>query len=172
MKTKLFLAAIFSLAIGSAVQAASSTKPAAPVTVTFVAPENFTDVKDGPFDSERSRAQVLDALKAHIEDLSRSYVTNGRHLEVKVTDVDLAGEFEPWRGVDFDHIRILKEIYPPRMELEFRLLDADGKVISEGKRHLQELGYLMTTVMPTTDPLRFDKDMLRSWMRQEFKRAS
>ena len=171
MKTKLLLVAVLGLAVGGAVQAANSTKPAAPVTVTFVSPEKFTDVKD-MMDSERDRDRVLAVLKEHIEDLSRTYVTNGRHLEIKVTDVDLAGDFEPWRGLDYDHIRILKEIYPPRMELEFRLVDADGKVISEGKRRLQELGYLMTTVLPSSDPLRFDKEMIRSWMRQEFKRAS
>jgi hypothetical protein len=123
-------------------------------------------------DSEGSRDQVLNVLKAQIEDLARSYVTNGRHLEIRVTDVDLAGDFEPWRGMDFDHVRILKEIYPPRMELEFRLVDAEGKVVSEGKRRLQELGYLMMNIMPTSDPLRFDKEMIRAWMRQEFKRAS
>ena len=172
MKTKLFLSVVFGVAVGGALLAANSTKPAATVTVTFVAPEKFTDVKDSVQESDRERDRVLDVLKAHIEDLARSYVTNGRHLEIKVTDVDLAGDFEPWRGLDFDHIRILKEIYPPRMELEFRLVDADGKVVSEGKRRLQELGYLMTNTLSTNDPLRFDKEMIRSWMRQEFKHAS
>jgi hypothetical protein len=59
------------------------------------------------------------------------------------------------------------------MNLEFRLLDASGKVVSEGARRLNNLGYLMSLGMPTTDPLRYDKEMIRDWMRQEFaKRAS
>jgi hypothetical protein len=58
------------------------------------------------------------------------------------------------------------------MTLEFRLTDAAGKVVAEGQRRLQNLGYLLSVAMPTNDPLRYDKDMIRDWMRQEFKRAS
>lgn len=172
MKTKLLLAAVFGLLAFDAVHAADSGKPASPATVTFVAPEKFTDAGDDAMNSDGGRDHVLDALKTHIESLARDYVGAGLHLEVTVTDVDLAGSFEPWRGIEFDHIRIMKEIYPPRMDLEFRLVGADGKVVSEGKRHLQDLAYLMVLSLPTSDPLRYDKDMIRSWMRQEFKHSS
>ena len=172
MKTKLLLVAVFGLLAVGAVHAADSTKPASPVTVTFVAPEKFTDAGDDALSSDGGRDHVLDALKSHIESLARDYVGAGLHLEIKVTDIDLAGGFEPWRGIEYDHIRIMKEIYPPRMDLEFRLVGADGKVVSEGKRHLQDLAYLMTVAQSTNDPLRYDKDMIRSWMRQEFKRSS
>ena len=74
--------------------------------------------------------------------------------------------------MDFDHIRMVREIYPPRMELEFRLIDVGGKVVKEGKRRLQELGYLMTLSLPTSDPLRYDKSMISDWMRREFRRSS
>jgi hypothetical protein len=172
MKTKLLLIVAIGLSAVGAMQAADAVKPSGQVTVSFIEPEKFTDVKDGYLDSDKSRDQVLSTLKAHIESLARNYVAEGQHLEVKVTNVDLAGEFEPWHGIEFDHIRILKDIYPPRMDLEFRLSSADGKTISEGKRHLQELGYLMLSTLPTSDPLRYDKEMIRSWMRQEFKRSS
>jgi hypothetical protein len=170
MKTKLLIVSVVSLmAVGAALAAQSD----APVRVTFVAPEKFTDVKDQWTSSDRGyREHVLDELKAQFEMLARTYITAGRHLEVNVTDVDLAGDFEPGRGLDFDHIRILREVYPPRMKLEFRLVDADGKVVGEGKRQLQDLGYLMTPALPTTDPLRYDKQMLRDWMHREFARRS
>jgi len=46
-------------------------------------------------------------------------------------------------------------------------------VVSEGKRQLQNLGYLMTlTPLPTSDPLRHDKELLSDWLRREFKRTS
>lgn len=172
MKTKLLLVLFFGLAAVGAVQAADPTKPVSQVSVTFLAPEKFSDMKDDMMDSDRNREHVLGELKGHFEKMAKDYVATGQHLEVKVTDVDLAGDFEPWRGMDFGHIRILKDIYPPRMELEFRLVGADGKVVSEGKRRLQDLGYMMTLSLPTSDPLRYDKDMIRSWMRTEFKRSS
>ena len=55
-----------------------------------------------------------------------------------MTDVDVAGEFEPWRGPQFDRVRIMREIYPPRIDLEFRLTDYRGAVVREGRRRLRD----------------------------------
>jgi hypothetical protein len=172
MKTKLLLVFAGGLIAACALRAAEAAKPAAQVSITFVAPEKFTDVKSDSMDSERDRDYLLGELKSHMESLAKNYLAAGQTLEIRVTDVDLAGDFEPWRGIDFQHIRIVKDVYPPRMALEFRLTAADGKVVAEGKRRLQDLGYLMSVSMPTSDALRYDKEMIRDWLRQEFKRAS
>jgi hypothetical protein len=115
---------------------------------------------------------VLGELKQHLVTHGAKYLAKGERLQITVTDVDLAGDFEPWRGINFQDIRIVKDIYPPRVDLEFKLLDAEGKVISEGKRQLRDLGYLMGMAMPTSDPLRYDKEMLNDWLRQEFRRKA
>ena len=172
MKTKLLLVFACGLAAIGAARAADAAKPVVQVTVTFIAPEKFTDVKDDQMGSDRGRDYLLGVIKSHIESRAGYYLVAGQTLEIKVTDVDLAGDFEPWRGIEFDRVRIVKDIYPPRMDLEFRLVGADGKVIREGKRHLQNLGYLMTITLPTNDPLRYDKEMISDWMRLEFKRSS
>jgi len=172
MKTKLLLVFACGLAAVCTGRAADAAKPSAHVTVTYVAPENFTDVKSDTMGSDRDRDWLLNELKAQFESMARHYLAAGHSLEIQVTEVDLAGEFESWRGVEFDHIRILRDVYPPRLSLEFRLLDAQGKVLSGGKRQLRDLGYLMTIGMPSSDSLRYDKEMIREWMRSEFKRAS
>lgn len=159
------------VAAGVAV-ASASDKPASAIEVSFVASEKFTDVKDDHMDSDRGREAVLEQLKEHLVTHGAKYLAKGQRLQITVTDVDLAGDFEPWRGINFHDIRIVKDIYPPRVNLEFRLIDAEGKVVSEGKRQLRNLSYLMTMVMPTSDPLRYDKEMLNDWLRQEFKRRA
>lgn len=169
MKIKLPLIAFLGLVGCSVALATSADKAASSVQVTFAEPENFTDVKDDYMDTDRGRDAVLDELKEHMQARAGKYLTTGQRLEIVVTDVDLAGDFEPWRGPNFDHIRIVKDLCPPRVSLQFRLLKADGTVLSEGKRQLQELGYLMTIAMPTWDPLRYDKEMLSKWLRQEFR---
>jgi hypothetical protein len=172
MKTKLSLMVVLGVvAVGAAV-AASADKPAATVEVTFVAPEKFTDVKEDYMDSEKGREALLSELKQHLEKRGAKLLSANQRLEIKVTEVDLAGDFEPWRGPNFQDIRIVKDLYPPRVNLEFRLIGADGKVISEGKRELRDLGYMLSMAMPTSDPLRFDKEMLSDWLRREFKRPS
>lgn len=169
MKTKLSLLAFLSLAAAGMAVAAAPEKPASSIEVSFIDSEKFTDVKDNDMGSDRGREAVLEQLKEHLVTRGAKYLAKGQRLQIKVTDVDLAGDFEPWRGINFHDIRIVKDIYPPRVELEFKLIDADGKVVSEGKRQLRDLGYLTTMAMPTSDPLRYDKEMLNDWLRQEFK---
>jgi len=172
MKTKLSLLALLSLVAAGVAVAVAPDKPASAIEVIFLAAENFTDVKDGHMDSDRGREGVLEQLKEHLVSHGAKYLAKGQRLQITVTDVDLAGDFEPWRGINFHDIRIVKDIYPPRVNLEFKLFDAEGKVVSEGKRQLRNLGYLMSMAMPTSDPLRYDKEMLNDWLRQEFKRRA
>jgi hypothetical protein len=172
MKTKLSLMVVLGLvAVGAAV-AASADKPAPAVEVTFVAPEKFTDAKQDYMDTDRGRDAILSELKDHLQKRGAKYLSANQRLEIKVTEVDLAGDFEPWRGPHFHDVRIVKDLYPPRVHLEFRLIGDDGQVLTEGKRQLRDIGYMMTMAMPTSDPLRHDKEMLTSWLRQEFKRPS
>jgi len=172
MKTKLLLTAFLGLVASGAFAAAPANKPVSSVEVIFVSPEKFTDAKEDAMDSERGRDALLGQLKEHLVASAAKYLAAGQRLEIKVTDVDLAGDFEPWRGPNFSDIRIVKDIYPPRINLEFRLLGVDGKVVNEGKRQLRDLGYLLTVALPTSDPLRYDKEVLSDWLRQEFKRPS
>jgi hypothetical protein len=172
MKTKLPLLMVLGLISVGAAVAARTDKPAANIEVTFVAPEKFADVKEDSMESERGRDALLSQLKDHLVMQGARILAPNQRLEIKVTEVDLAGDFEPWRGINYQDVRIVKDIYPPRMNLEFRLIGADGKVLSEGKRELRDLGYLMSIVPPTSDPLRYDKEMLSNWLRREFKRTS
>lgn len=171
MKTKLSLIAFFGLLTTGAPFAAAS-QTATRVEVNFFEPQNYADAKNESYDTDRGRGELLARLKEHIRLTAPRYLAQGQHLVINVTNVDLAGEFEPWQGAGFDHIRMVREIYPPRMTLEFRLLDAEGNVVSSGKRDLQELGYLMTLSLPTSDPLRYDKEMISDWMRREFRPSS
>jgi hypothetical protein len=172
MKTKLPLLFVLGLVSVGAAAAARTEKPTATVEVTFISPEKFTDAKDEMMESERGRAALLEELKNHFVAEGARLLAPNQRLEIRVTEVDLAGDFEPWRGANFQDIRIVKDIYPPRMNLEFRLIGADGKVVSEGKRELRSLDFLMTVALPTSDPLRYDKEMMSNWLRREFRRAS
>jgi hypothetical protein len=167
---RLFLSALLGLA-ASAVFAAHEAAPAANrVTVTFVHPENFTDLKESSSDweNEWGRKEYLPQFKEHIEKEAESLLPAGQKLAVQVTDIDLAGDFEPWRGPRFSDVRIIKDIYIPRIALTFQLTDARGKVLKEGERKLSDMAFQMrlTSGFPD-DPLRYEKSMLTDWLRTE-----
>ena len=170
MKTgALFLGAVLGAAIvGSGLTAA----PAVPelrsrVAVILVDSQKFTDVKLNSWGD--NAPELLGQIQKFLLETGERYVPAGRHLEIKVTDIDLAGEFEPWRGPQFDDIRIVKPLYPPRINLEFTLTDAKGAIVSAGKRELTDLAFQMRLSLPTNDQLSYEKDLLRDWFRSEFR---
>ncbi len=167
MKTYLsLLLSLFALTL-TALAGTTAEKPM-PVQVSYPDADKYTDFKTDRFDSESGRADLEEQFTAHLNKLGTELLSAGQRLEVKFTNIDLAGAYEPWRGPQFDDIRIMKDLYPPRMSFEFRLLDASGKVLNEGKRELSDLSYLMQTLFPTSDGLRYDKKLLTDWMRSEF----
>ena len=169
-RNALRLMSIFSLFCAATILAADADKPKeGKATVVFDHPENFTDVKDAYKPTDKGREAILDQIKQFVEGKAAPLLPPGQTLEVKFTDIDLAGDFEPQRGPEFMDVRIVKEIYAPRFDLEFKLTGADGKVISEGKRKLRDLNFMSRLTLPSSEPLRFEKDILKDWLRGEIK---
>ena len=79
----------------------------------------------------------------------------------------MAGDFEWWRGPRADRVRIVKDVYPPAHQLEFRLVDASGKTLAEGRRELTDLAF-MTNIEYRNDLLRYEKKLLDDWLAREF----
>lgn len=171
MKTGRFvLVALLGISPVAVIRAAPASAPAR-AEVIFFEPQKFTDVKDS-FTGDFERTTYLDQLRDYIIDRAKYYVPEGQMLSVTFTDIDMAGDFEPWRGPRFDDIRIVKDIYPPRMDLTFRLTDAAGNVVKQGKRELRDLAFLMKIPMAfRDDPLRHEKALIDDWLRDEFPRA-
>lgn len=171
MKTiRTFLLPVLGLVAAGALHAFDPVKGLPRTEVVFFEPEKFTDVKENGFsDNEKDRNAILGELRTYIIKQANRLLAPGQQLKITVTDVDLAGEFEPWHGSSMADIRIVKEIYPPDIKLAFQLTGADGNVIKNGDRHLRDMGFMMTLSMDKNDPRRFEKELLDSWLRQELR---
>ena len=88
-------------------------------------------------------------------------------LNIRITDIDLAGDFELFRGPQADQVRIVKRLYPPHIVLEFEIIDSAATVVKSGKRDLTDINYQRRGVYPREDLLRYEKDILRDWLRAE-----
>jgi hypothetical protein len=166
MKTnKLFLLGLVGLFPLLAGQAAPKS-PGGHVDVAFFEPQKFTDVRSramGAFDE----TSYLDQLREHLVARAGRYVPAGYALAVTFTDIDMAGDFEPWRGFRWDEIRVVKEIYPPRLQFSFQLKDADGNAVREGGRDLRGLDFMSRGF--ADDSLRHEKALLDDWLHREFR---
>jgi hypothetical protein len=154
------LISLFScLLIGAApAWSAQDIDSSAQVTLTYGDPAAFPDAPRG----------ALIELKPWIERLASELLPAGQRLAITVTSVDLAGEFEPLRRPPYSAVRIMRDVYPPRVELQFRLTDASGAVIAEGRRRLENVAFHDTATVRSTDPLRYDKALWNAWLRTEF----
>ena len=138
------------------------------VTVTMQKPEAFRDFKATCIGSdERTRGMLVD-LSQFVRVAAARYLRDGGVLEITVTDIDMAGEFETWRGPQACSVRVMLDIYAPRIVLDFRLTDRDGKVVSSGHRDLADQLYLTRAVTLSTDPLRYEKNLVLDWLQKEF----
>jgi hypothetical protein len=160
-----------------ALSACATTSPRTPlptrVQVSWAPTDQLSEVKDNQFG--RGYLKPADWQKSLGDYLVRRgdlILPPGDQLQVTINDIKLAGDFEPWRGPNAQDIRFMTDLYPPRMDLHYKVLAADGSILREGDSKLRDLGYLQRTVnVFATDPLRYDKRLLDDWLNREFRRS-
>jgi hypothetical protein len=151
---------------------AANEKPAPRAEVIFSHPEKFTDAANSDRGSNFGRDGNLSELREHLLRRANSYVPEGQKLEITITDVDLAGEIEPWRSPQAHDVRIIKDIYSPRIDLSYRLIDsATGAVAKEGVSKLRDLTFMMNLHLNHNDSRLYEKELLDDWLRNEFGRV-
>jgi Protein of unknown function (DUF3016) len=174
MITKRNLRGLFNVAfyVAMIVVATSALADASRVKVTWAPFDTLSEVKQNQMQRGWLRPEDwTKELGNYLSERANAQLPPGQQLEVTIDDIKLAGDYEPWRGPRAQDIRVMKDIYPPRIELHYRLIGADGTTLRESQNKLRDLSYLQNNVMPTdTDPLRYDKHMIDTWVRTEFRR--
>ena len=145
------------------------TAASATVEIKFITPEEFSDVRDSGF----GRSETLAGIEAHLQTLAASQfgaTASGKDLLIEVTDIDRAGELEPW-GRDMREIRVLRAVGRPAISLRY-VVSEGGREVQRGEAKLSDLSYLdRLNRYPSGDPIRFEKRMLDDWFSKEFAAA-
>lgn len=155
-------------AVGTAL-AAAATISAGTSNLEWKNPEKYSDI-GSVYGSDDKLEHFKEEMESYIERLAESELPDGAVLKLVVTNVDLAGEFEPWR-IDHD-VRIVREIYPPKMRFSYTLQN-DGKVVSEGKESLTDLDFSFNIGRRFFDQDQFfyEKEMLGDWIRNDLEKS-
>lgn len=146
---------------------ADETPPA--VTMDWTDPSAFAEVRQNVCSNRIKPEEWLTELARHMQRRGSRVIGAGQHLDVTITDIRRAGACEPWRGPQWDDVRVIKNIYSPRINLRYTLTTADGKLVRSGEATLRDAAFLSrATATRDDDPLRYEKRMLDSWLRHEF----
>lgn len=141
-----------------------------PVQVQWDDPAGFTELRYSRNRWEAQRGDWVVKLAEYVRKRAAGQLPEGQQLAVTFTDIKRAGDYEPWHGPQLDDVRFMRDIYPPRISLQFTLTDAQGQVLDQGERKLADGSYLYNaTRLSDSDPLRYEKRLLDDWLRRELR---
>jgi hypothetical protein len=166
MKSSSLLRLLCVVCLALASVMARAATPPDNVHVRYKDPQHFTEAKRSSGMHLVDADAYLKPLKEYIAQRASRILAPGQRLDIEVTDVDRAGEYEPWLGPRFDDVRIIKDMYPPRIDLDFTLYGADGKVLREGSRKLRDLAFLSHSMANDRDSLQYEKSLIDLWLRK------
>ncbi len=138
-----------------------------PVSVEWTDPAEFSELRFSNNRWESQQGDWVTTLARHLQERASARLPAGQHMDVTITDIKRAGNFEPGAGINYQHVRVMRDVYPPRMTLNVRITGADGQVLAEGERKLSDMSYLMNARPMDTDNLRYEKQMIDDWLRRE-----
>ena len=145
---------------------ALSAAAQADVKVNFVSPEKFSDIKDSNGFKQMS---VLKDIEAHLVEQAGKRLP-GRDVRIDVTDVDLAGEIEPF-GRRVEWLRVMRTVTLPSIAFNYEVSEG-GKVVQQGEVRLRDMNYQDGfNVYSSGDPLRYEKRMIDRWFKDQFSPA-
>lgn len=164
MMATVFCAMASALAWMPFAQAQGDGSAASRIEVSLGDVSQMREVKHLRGTQQHATTRSIEALAEWLKQQAERSLPADRSLQVTLRDVDLAGEYEPGRTDMYD-IRVVKDIYPPRIELDYRLGDASGALLREGEATLRDIGFLHGATPVGNDTLRYEKRMLRDWLR-------
>ena len=139
------------------------------VDVRWNDPGDFTEIRYSHNRHEASQGDWVQQLAGYVQARTERALPSGERVDIDILDITRAGQYE-WMFSNAQDIRVMRDIYPPRMELQFKHYDARGAVIAEGERTLSDMAYLNgPQQVSSSDPLRYEKRMIDRWVYREFE---
>jgi hypothetical protein len=138
---------------------------AATSAVTWIDYEKYRDIQPGSEGRKHFRERTFKNLEKHFAQLAEK-LPEGQVLNIKVTDVDLAGDTHIG-GIS--QIRIIKEMYFPRMNFSYELVNADNSIVRSGDVVLKDMSFMMgSNLKYRNKSLGYEKVMLDDWFTETF----
>ncbi len=134
------------------------------VQVRFINPERYTDA--GSFGAT-SREATIAVFRAHLQKLGERLLAPGQTLTIDILNIDLAGDYEPWRR-NLSDVRIMRDITPPSIKLRY-ILTEKGRRPLRGEETLTDINYQMNVpARLSSDRYAYEKALLDDWFRRNF----
>ena len=120
-------------------------------------------------DFHRGDERELQALIGYFEQRAAQSLPPDCMLHVTLTRIDRTGRYEWWHGAGAAGTRFVRDVYTPRIDLDFQLACTAGTAAAGGHRELrdQTFAFASTAHQQRGDPLRYEKKLIDDWLGRE-----
>jgi hypothetical protein len=134
--------------------------------VTWTDYENYRDIHPSSEGRKSFRERTFKGFEKHFAKLAKN-LPEGQVLKINVTDVDLAGDTH---SGGINQLRVIKDIYYPRINFSYELINTDGSIIISDEIVLKDTSFMMgSNSKYRNKSLSYEKVMLDDWFTKTFK---
>lgn len=129
----------------------------------WIEPEHFTDVDPANEPRARFRERVFSQLEKHFQ--KRADELPGEQvLKLTFTDVDLAGDIKYMVGPNNNNYRVIEDLYFPRLEFKYELLDGNKQVLKSGEENIKDMNFMnRVRNNRSSDSFIYEKNLFDDW---------
>jgi hypothetical protein len=148
-------------------QAAAETA-ATQVKVSWQNPDKYTDIRPSSGTKKAYQQRVINAFDKIWAGFAEK-LPAGHTLQINVKDLDLAGDVNPMYRIDHNDIRVIKEIYFPRMTFDYQLSDATGKIVAaEQDVKIKDMNFMSSSNIGIGNTeFVYERQMIKSWLQRD-----
>lgn len=149
---------------------AMSAAMAGEVKVEYKDYKKFTDMKPANEVRGAYEKRTMASFDKMFADLAKE-LPEGYSWDVVVTDIDLAGDVNHMFTQTGQRIRVIKEVFIPRINFSYTLLDQNKTVVIEEKDlKLKDMGFMSRIGANRADQsFEFERVMLERWFKDNIK---
>ncbi|WP_434939227.1 DUF3016 domain-containing protein [Shewanella sp. HL-SH8] len=156
---------VCSVAIAEEVEVVSPITETGIVKVEWLEPDNYNDIKASNELQSRFENRFFETMTKNINKQAEKTLKPNQKLEMQVSNVDLAGDMRPTFGATTGDLRVVKELYPPKMTFTYQILE-DNKVIISGDEKLTDMSFLSRISRINERPFSAETTMLNDWLKR------
>ncbi|MBY5922065.1 DUF3016 domain-containing protein [Ferrimonas balearica] len=135
------------------------------VTILWKDPAKYADIESTSMLQSTFEKYLFSELTEELGKVANPKLGDAYQLELEVTNVDLPGDVKPSFDTGADDIRVVSDLYPPKMAFTYEL-KRDGQVVKQGTEKLSDMSFLFGIEPIGNDPFPYMGRMMEEWFRK------
>lgn len=137
--------------------------------VNWQEPEKYTDIRPGNESRENFKERIFKEFNLMFSTMAKK-LPDGYQMEITVTDLDLAGDVNGMYSRLGRDIRVVKELYWPRMSFFYTLKNEKNEVVASAKEEVKDMNFMNSIgIHASGNSFDYEEKMLNDWFKAQQK---